>query len=455
MTTSRRTLDTRARLQSRQRAQWTVVDVFAGAGGISEGFRQAGFDIIGASDCDPDATATYSLNFPRANVITGDIRKPYVNDALLELARGVDVLIGGPPCQAFSQVRNHTRVLDDPRNALYKEFVKTLGATLPNAFIIENVTGLEQMGIREQIAHDLTLCGEYRVTSQILDAADFGVPQTRKRLIFIGIKTCLNVHPPILTGTGATGAVTLTRFTNERRPRYQVVVQNHIQSIRIGDALKNPMSIEATSASDAISDLESLTVGNRADIVPYSELPAPLSAYQREMRRGAEDVLSNVQVPRINEDTVLRLRGIPKGGNYRDLREKLLERYLTGQKWGQSNGTGKLSRRHFYAYRKLHPDIWAWTLNTKADSVYHYSKPRALSVREFARIQSFPDRFIFTTDLRKGPLEGRQDGGATHSRYRQVGNAVPPLLARVIAHAIKDALSVALVHVSSRRASSI
>jgi DNA (cytosine-5)-methyltransferase 1 len=118
----------------------------------------------------------------------------------------------------------------------------------------------------------------------------------------------------------------------------------------------------------------------------------------------------------------------------------LLERYLSGQRWGQDNGTGKLSRRHFYAYRKLHPDIWAWTLNTKADSAYHYSVNRALSVREFARIQSFSDRFVFTSDSRKGSIPGRIEGGPAHSRYRQVGNAVPPLLGFAIARAFRELL---------------
>jgi site-specific DNA-cytosine methylase len=116
-------------------------------------------------------------------------------------------------------------------------------------------------------------------------------------------------------------------------------------------------------------------------------------------------------------------------------------RYITGQKWGQSNGTGQLSRKHFYAYRKLHPSIWAWTLNTKADSVYHYKFPRALTVREFARLQSFPDWFVVRTDLRKGMIEGRYDGGAAHSRYRQIGNAVPPLLAEAVARALTEVLN--------------
>lgn len=421
---------------SKSLSQFTVVDLFAGAGGISEGFRQAGFSVIAGSDNDPDAAATYALNFPEARVITGDIRDKSIKEQVLDVARSVSVLVGGPPCQAFSQVRNHTRMTEDPRNSLYREFVDVLQRTLPMAFVMENVTGMDQMGVREQIASDLELDGEYSVLSQVVDAADFGVPQTRKRLIFIGVRTAFGMTPPKLEGTGATESATLTRFKGPRRPRYQVVIQEHILSMQLGEALFDAENVKVVTASDAISDLAGLTVGNRNDEIPYSELPKPEGAYQRAMRANAGKILVNVQVPRINPDTKLRLGGIPQGGNHRDLRDDLLKRYITGHRWGQDNGTGRLSRRHFYAYRRLHPNIWAWTLNTKGDSVYHYSQPRALSVREFARLQSFPDRFIFTTDPIRGMIEGRHDGGPAHSRYRQAGNAVPPLLARAIAQSL-------------------
>lgn len=410
-----------------------AVDLFAGAGGLSEGFRQAGFSVLAGSDNDPDAMATYAHNFPEARTITGDIRTPEVKERILEAARHAHVLVGGPPCQAFSQVRNHTRMIDDPRNSLYREFVDVLKQTLPPAFVVENVTGMTQMGVTEQIAADLSLDGEYAVLPQVVDAADFGVPQARKRLLFVGVRIHTGMAPPVLRGSGASGAAVLARFHGPRRPRYQVVIQEHIHSLRVGEALDDPNNVSVVTAADAIGDLVCLPVGNRNDMMLYGELLAPGSAYQRMMREGAGEYLANVQVPRINSDTKLRLEGIPPGGNYRDLREELLDRYITGQRWGQDNGTGKLSRRHFYAYRRLHPRIWAWTLNTKADSVYHYSVARALSVREFARLQSFPDRFVFTTDPRPGMIEGRHDGGPGHSRYRQVGNAVPPLLARSVA----------------------
>lgn len=423
-------------------APLSVVDLFAGAGGLSEGFRQAGFSILAGADNDPDAIATYARNFPEAIAITGDIRIPSVKTGILEVARHVDVLIGGPPCQAFSQVRNHTRLIEDPRNALYREFVGVLRETLPMAFVMENVTGMDQMGVREQIVADLTLEGEYRVVPQVVDAADFGVPQTRKRLLFIGIRRSLRVEPPLLKGNAATESAALVRFKGSRRPRYQVVVQEHLASMHVGDAMVDDTKVSVVTASQAISDLETLPVGNRVDAIFYSGVEDAKTEYQRRMRAGAE-VLTNVQVPRMNRDTVLRLRGIPQGGNHRDLRDALLERYITGDRWGQDNGTGRLSRQHFYAYRRLHPDIWAWTLNTKADSVYHYAVPRALSVREFARLQSFPDRFTFCTDPRRGMIEGRHDGGPAHSRYRQVGNAVPPLLASAVAQSLLDTLNAA------------
>ncbi len=417
----------------------SVLDLFAGAGGLSEGFRQAGFSIVAGADNDPDATATYALNFPEATTITGDITELSVKEQILDAARSASVLVGGPPCQAFSQVRNHSRIIDDARNTLYREFVNILGTALPSAFVMENVTGIDQMGVRDQIAADLALDGEYSVLPQIVDAADFGVPQTRKRLLFVGVRSSLGLTPPRLIGSGATDAITLVRFTG-KKPRYEVVVQENLLGVRIGEQLDDPDSKIVVSAAKAISDLATLPTGNRSDQINYADLSEPESTYQEEMRIGAGETLSNVQVPRINPDTQLRLLGIPHGGNHRDLPSKLLDRYITGQRWGQDNGTGRLSRRHFYAYRRLHPEIWAWTLNTKADSVYHWEVPRSLSVREFARLQSFPDRFVFTTDPQRGAIAGRHEGGPAHSRYRQVGNAVPPLLARAVAKALFAAL---------------
>jgi DNA (cytosine-5)-methyltransferase 1 len=419
----------------------SVVDVFAGAGGLSEGFRQAGYTILAGSDVDPDAMATFRDNFTDASAIIGDIRQPSIREQVVSAAREATVVVGGPPCQAFSQVRNHSRVIDDPRNSLYREFVLVLGETLPPAFVMENVTGMDQMGVREQIIFDLSLEGEYEVLPQVLDAADFGVPQTRKRLIFVGVHASLLTAPPVVRGSGATDAAALVRVPGSTQSRYDVAYQLGLLSQPIESALTDSENVDAVTVRDALSDLAALPMGRRSDVISYDQLSHAQSAYQRKMRANAGPLLSNVQVPRINEDTALRLARIPQGGNHRDLPDALLERYLTGQRWGQDNGSGLLSRRHYYAYRRLHPDIWAWTLNTKADSVYHYESARSLSVREFARLQSFPDRFVFTTDKRRGDIPGRIRGGAAHSRYRQVGNAVPPLLARAVASALLPALA--------------
>ncbi len=423
--------------QASQRVQaFSVVDLFSGAGGLSEGFRDAGFTVLAGIDNDPDAMATYSLNFPEAAAITGDIRNPSVKMRVLEYARAASIVVGGPPCQAFSQVRNHTRMIDDPRNSLYREFVNVLRDALPMAFLMENVTGMDQMGVREQILSDLSLDGEYQILAQVVDAADFGVPQTRKRLLFIGVRAGSGMSAPTLCGTGAAQALDLERRVRDNKSIYSLRVQQPLLNTGILAALENPDDLSVVSAEDAISDLAWLPSGNRDDRLLYAEVPGAKSGYQRAMRAGADPFITNVQVPRMQRDTVTRLSSIPPGGNFRDLHGHLLERYISGDKWGQDNGSGKLSRKHFYAYRRLHGGIWAWTLNTKADSVYHYAIPRALSVREFARLQSFPDRFNFTTDQRAGLLPGRHDGGPAHSRYRQAGNAVPPLLAKAAANEI-------------------
>jgi DNA (cytosine-5)-methyltransferase 1 len=336
-------------------------------------------------------------------------------------------------------MRNHSRLIDDPRNSLYREFVRVVNGLEPQAFVMENVLGLQQMGAKEQILEDLALRGAYRVIAQKVDAADFGVPQTRQRLLFIGVHSSLGEEPPIIRGTGAAAAIGLARRNGARRVRYQL--DDRQGHFGWAEKLRDRQDASVVTADQAISDLEVLKVGERSDVRATSSLPPPRSEYQRLMRAKLEDIVTNVSVPRINQDTKLRLAKLPPGGNHRDLPDELLERYLTGDLWGPHNGSGRLGRRHYYAYRRLHPDYWSWTLNTKADSVYHYRAKRALSVREFARLQSFPDDFVFTTDPRQGSLPGRIEGGAAHSRYRQAGNAVPPLLAKAVARAIRVTLT--------------
>lgn len=416
----------------------TFVDLFCGAGGLSEGFRQAGWEPAAGSDIDPDAMATYRRNFPEATAIGGDLRESRVRSRLLDAASGVDIVAGGPPCQAFSQVQNHARIIDDPRNSLYREFVKIVTKAEPKAFVMENVPGLAQMGALEQILEDLACRGAYRVRAAVVDAADFGVPQSRKRIVFIGMHRSHDQAVPLPVGTAATDRLRLERESARRQ--YRVAWSpGPDDSPEWLSVLNDPWDESIVSTQQAIGDLAGLRPGNgRYDLeVLAGSLPAPSSAFQKAMRDNPNDAVANMGVPRINGDTRLRLSHIPPGGNYLDLPDEMRGRYLTEQRWGPHNGSSRLSRRHYYAYRRLHPEIWSWTLNTKADSVYHWAVPRALSVREFARLQSFPDRFVFTTDPRRGDLPGRIGGGPGHSCYRQVGNAVPPLLGKAIAEALR------------------
>jgi len=241
-----------------------VVDLFCGAGGLSEGFRQAGYDVAAGSDHDPDAVATYAANFPAVLALCGDVRAPVLREQIDEAGAGADVLVGGPPCQAFSQVRNHSRLIQDPRNSLYREFVSAVGAARPAAFLMENVPGMAQMGVKTQVLEDLGLDGEYRVEAQLVDAADFGVPQTRKRLLFFGVRADLGVPPPQLVGTGATAAVQLVRFASDTGasgaptgPGYAVAARPDELGERIGIRRCDPLdeALEPGETARGLLDL--------------------------------------------------------------------------------------------------------------------------------------------------------------------------------------------------------
>lgn len=412
-------------------SSYKCLDLFCGAGGLSEGFRQAGFQTVAANDFDPWAGGTYELNHAGhgTTFVLGDITDPAVKEELLHLVNGtaVDVLIGGPPCQAFSQVRNHKRIIDDPRNSLYRHFVELLSTIRPRLFLMENVPGLQNLAggaVRQQILEDLALDGNYRVQSRVIDAAEFGVPQNRLRVVFVGVRADLQCDPMFPAGAGVHELPRLDRVLGKNRYRYE-----HEKSYKANpalDLLLDPERTELVTVEQAIGDLIHLEPSKKLvrrpsnEAIPYAK--AATSAYQ-EARRRRSSSLYNADVPSIRDDTVARLKAIPRGGNFRDLPEELSARYLNGKKWGPELGRKNLSRKYFFAYRKLHPDHFSWTLNTKADCVYHYAAPRALTVREFARLHSFDDSYLFLH-------------GDRHSRYRQVGNAVPPLFARALAEGL-------------------
>ena len=402
-----------------------AMDLFCGAGGLSEGLQQAGFKVLAAADHDPDACATYSLNHRGTPVMRGDLTASEIHGQIVEVARGqrLDLLAGGPPCQAFSQIHNHDRLLEDPRNRLYREFVRLLEELRPRALLLENVPGMNQLSggaVREQIEQDLSLGGDYEIVSGVLDAGDFGTPQRRSRLVFFGVERGLEpVRLP--RGSGLTEHLrgVAADFASELSADLEGPVA----------ALLDPGDLTAVTAAQALSDLM---------IAGPTYTSPPESAFQEWSRRGS-DAPQDHEPSRIREDTVTRLEAIPPGGNVHDLPDHLLKRYLGDRKWGPVGDGKRLARRHYYAYRRLHPDRLAWTVNTKADFAYHYGPPRGLSVREAARLQGFPDRYHFTTAPPGTP--GQYKNGARHSRYRQVGNAVPVPLAKAIGAATAAALA--------------
>ena len=403
-----------------------AVDLFCGAGGLSEGLLQSGFAVVAAADHDPDGCATYRLNHHETTVVEGDLSASVNREAVLNAVNGgqLDLVAGGPPCQAFSQIHNHDRLLEDPRNRLYREFVRLLDETRPRALLLENVPGLSQLAggeVRRRIEEELSLGGDYDVTSAVLDAGDFGTPQARPRLVFLGVARGLQ-SPVLPSGSG------IARLIRDA-PGGLLSRLESPAADGLARALADPSDARAVTAGQAISDL--VTPG------PAYSSP-PRSAFQETAREGS-DAPQDHEPSRIREDTVRRLEAIPAGGNVHDLPEELLRRYLGDKKWGPEGNGERLARRHFYAYRRLHPDRLAWTVNTKADFAYHYGPPRGLSVREAARLQGFPDRYHFTTA--PPGTAGQYKNGARHSRYRQVGNAVPPPLARAVGEAVRATLA--------------
>lgn len=429
------TAKTRARKPSRR---FTCLDLFAGAGGFSEGFRQAGFHTVAATDHDAWAGATYVLNHEKhgAKFVQGDITRDATKEELFDAVQGIDLdaVIGGPPCQAFSQVRNHDRVIHDPRNALYRHYVEIIARLRPRTFVMENVPGLENLAggaIRTQILEDLGLDGEYRVASAVLDAAAFGVPQNRLRVLFLGVRSDLGILPRFPEPRYRT-LPTLDRFRQAGQSEaWKYAHKKDVETYAALQELIDPTSTNLVTVEQAIGDLSWLKPSTKLVRRPSDEAidyehPAA-SAYQKERRLSSRE-LFNADVPFIREDTVRRLRSIPQGGNFRDLPRELSARYLSDKKWGPELGRKNLSRKYFFAYRKLHARHFSWTLNTKADCVFHYRSARALTVREFARLHSFNDAYHFLA-------------GDRHSRYRQVGNAVPPLFAKAIAQSILSLLA--------------
>lgn len=354
-----------------------VIDLFCGCGGISEGFRLAGFEILGGLDFNDEAIQTFNDNFKDAKGFSCDIEEIKNEDIpyMFDLLGHVDVIVGGPPCQGFSSANRWHKEMDDPRNKLFYEYIRFVEVFKPKVVLIENVRGIltrDNGYAKERIYEVLEKLG-YNVDSKVLDASEFGVPQKRLRAFFLAT----------------------------RKDIRQVTF----------DQLKTMPKVNVKDAIGELYDVEEQIKQNRTEYVLTSK---PNSDYRKYLR-SRSNVIGNHEIKYPAEIQQERMAHVPQGGNWRDIPEELF--------------SNKRNNRHSSAYKRLNEVDQSVTIDTgNAHSNYfHTIFHRIPTVREAARIQSFNDNFIFR--------------GSRTSQYRQVGNAVPPLLAKAIADQIKEVLS--------------
>jgi DNA (cytosine-5)-methyltransferase 1 len=384
------------------------IDLFAGAGGLSCGLRQAGIVPLLANEWVPQFAETYKLNHPDTEVIVGDVRE--VSETNLKHKLGVsdgevDLVAGGPPCQGFS-INAPIRTLDDERNHLFKDFLRVVSSIKPKAVLIENVPGIVSLGrgtVVGQIYKELQTMG-YTVEHRILFAGHYGVPQMRFRTVFIGIrdfKGTISFPAPQYNANAATNFTGARELCLSVPPLFAQNLKPH------------------TTVWDAMSDLP--VIDNHVSISPREYALPPQNAYQEYLRDGNTELTAHCSA-RVAQVNLERLKHIPQGGSWRDIPFDLLPAGL------------KRARRsdHTKRYGRLHPDALCSTVMTKCDphwgSFFHPTQDRIISIREAARIQSFPDSY--------------QLSGSVTQQYEQVGNAVPPLLGKAIGDEIVKLLRI-------------
>lgn len=386
----------------------TMIDLFAGAGGLSEGLSEAGFHSLFASEIVETYANTYRLNHPASKVLTEDIRNVNAEKILeeLKLKKGeLDLIAGGPPCQGFS-INAPVRSVSDKRNHLFREFLRFVDVFAPRAILIENVPGLvsfEHGATLHAIMDALAELG-YGTGVHILGAAYYGVPQMRWRTIIMGLRG--RQLPPAAFPEPVYHAPIRPNFTAtfDGRPLVKMPDQN--------------ASSRFTTVEEAIGDLPPLKAGEKGEKVKQYLHDATCD-YQRRARTGSPGVY-NHEAPRLSKVNLERLTYIKPGGNWTDIPDHLLPKGM--QKARKSDHTKR--------YGRVTKGGLASTILTKCDphwgAYFHYEQLRSFTVREAARIQSFPDHYIFT--------------GSQGEQFAQVGNAVPPLLAEAVGLALKSIL---------------
>ena len=385
--------------------RFTTIDLFCGAGGITEGFRRAGFKCLYANDINHWAIETFRANHPGTHADNRPIEKVDAASLRRELKLRpgeLDVIVGGPPCQGFS-INAPERFLEDPRNSLFKHYIRFLDEFKPKTLLIENVPGMLSLAggvIFEQILKELRGHG-YDVQARILFAAHYGVPQERWRTIILGSRfSPCPAHP-----SPTHYATARANFKGGNTMTFRLM------------PLEQPALRPAVTLKEAIADLPRLEMGQGGEIVTYDR-PAK-SQYACEMR-GDGAVTFNHFAGVLAPQNVERMKYIKPGGSWRDIPHGLLPKGM--QKARKSDHTKR--------YGRLRHDGLSGTILTKCDphwgAVFLPDQDRALTVREAARIQSFPDTYKFL--------------GPRVAQYEQVGNAVPVLMAEAIARELSGSL---------------
>lgn len=368
----------------------TVLDFFCGCGGLSSGFSQAGFKILGGLDRNEKALTTFRRNFPSSKALSADLSRlePDSVAQQFRLRRGeIDGLIGGPPCQGFSKnVPAVRRFLDDPRNRLMKIFLDFVERLRPKFVLIENVAEVLRAydgAVRREITNRLNDLG-YDVESNVLNAAHFGVPQLRRRAFFVASRTRKIAHLP-----------SPTHVHTDFEPKL------------------NGLFKKAVTAWQAISDLPSLEAGGGSDPCLYSTRPE--SDFQHIVRSGDKHVHNHV-ARKLTPIQLKRIRCLGPGEGINHLPDEL-----------------RPAQGYSGAYARLRVEepartITRWVFHPGSGRFVHPSDDRVITIREAARLQSFPDHFIFE--------------GTYIQKSHQVGEAVPPLLAKTIAEQLRECLPV-------------
>lgn len=380
-----------------------VLDLFAGAGGFSLGFQLAGYEIIGAIELDEWAAETFKFNHPNAKVLIGNITS-FSDEFILNFFERPDVILGGPPCQGFSICTKNAGDPTDPRNSLFTEMIRFGKLFSPKCIVIENVPNLLKAKtengdmVIDIIVSELEMIG-YHVDYDILEATSFGVPQIRKRLVVVASKSKLNQPFPLPTHTCEDQNTSL---------------------------LKTP------TLWDAISDLPVIEAREGGEEMEYT-----LSAqndFQQSLRIGSEKVYNHKAMMH-SKRTVERFSAMAWGQSVADVPVHLMPY--------KRNGNGEISEKAFdQNNRRMYPNAPCHTIPASfyANFVHPY-RNRNFTAREGARIQTFPDWYIFKgkpTVVSQKLLEKEGRIEEKHlCQYNQIGNAVPPFLAKAIAENLK------------------